>query len=196
MAGRKRQGLYFYERKKKVNFNIFREALMWLLYGAIAAFLAVVLVYAFGTKVSVIGASMEPGIVSGQSCLIDTITYRISSPQRYDVIAFYPGGNEEVHPYVKRVVGMPGDTVQIENGVLLVNGIPDISREEYSNIQNAGNASSEILLQEDEYFVLGDNPDASEDSRSASIGAVKLDSVIGKAWLTLPSEDAGMGRIN
>ena len=196
MAGRKKQGLHFYEKKKRFRFHIIKEAGIWLLYGGVAAFLAAVLVFAFGKKITTAGASMEPQLVSGQICLINNISYRIHSVEQYDVIAFYPGGNTDTYPYIKRVVAVPGDSVLIENGMLLINGIPDISSDSYTNIKNAGIANTEILLGEDEYFVLGDNTDSSEDSRSASIGVVREEAIIGKVWYRLPADGSSMGFVH
>ena len=90
------------------------------------------------------------------------------------MIVFLPNGNEKSHYYVKRVVGVPGDTLYIKNGLLYVN---DETVEEYFNdrIAEPGLLESEVTLEEDEYFVIGDNCNNSEDSRSANIGTVKKD---------------------
>ena len=183
-------GLSFYEDKKTVNLHAIREGLLWILTTVLAIALAFLCWQGFGKRVCVTGSSMDPEIVSGQSVLINRLAYQFADPERGDVIAFYPGGDENLQPSVKRVVAIPGDTVQISDGVLLVNGIPSALQESYSSIDEAGIASGEIELGDEEYFVLGDNPSMSEDSRSAGIGTVSLSDIIGEIWVVLPTQDA------
>ena len=111
-----------------------------------------------------------------------------------DVIVFLPNGNEKSHYYVKRVVGVPGDTLYIKNGLLYVN---EETVEEYFNdrIAEPGLLESEVTLGEDEYFVIGDNCNNSEDSRSANIGSVRKSYIIGKAWMKLAAGDSELGLI-
>lgn len=122
------------------------------------------------------------------------LIYKVSSPQKGDVIVFLPNGNEKSHFYVKRVVGVPGDTLYIKNGILHVN---DDTVEQYFNdrIVEPGLLESKVTLGEDEYFVIGDNCNDSEDSRSANIGTVKKSYIIGKAWMKLASGSSDMGLI-
>ena len=182
-------GLSFYEDKKTVNLHAIREGILWALATVLAIVLAVVCWRCFGTRVVVSGASMDPEIAAQQSVLVNRLAYQFSDPQAGDVIAFYPGGDENLQPSVKRVAAVPGDTVQIVDGVLLVNGETSELMELYTVIEDAGTASGELVLDEDEYFVLGDNPSRSEDSRSAGIGTVSLTDIIGKVWIALPAED-------
>ena len=189
------QGLHFYEKKTRIRLDLLQEVFLWLFYTAIAAALAVILSFSFGKRITVYGESMEPAVHSGQQVLIDRVLYWITSVSRYDVIAFYPGGNEDASPYVKRVIGMPGDTIRIENGQILINGIPDPQSSGYSYIEDSGVAGVDIPVAADEYFVIGDNRNSSEDSRSASIGNVRKSSVIGKVWFSLPKRGMSFGRI-
>ncbi len=181
------QGLTFYQRKRRVSRGIIREILLWLLYTAVAVFLAYCVVSFFGFRVSVIGPSMEPTLEEGDSVLVNRISGRIGAISRGDVIAFYPGGNTSAHPYIKRVVGIPGDTVSISSGVLSVNGVPE--NRGYDLIEDPGEAAEQITLGDNEYFVLGDNRNNSEDSRSAGIGNVTSDMIIGKVYFAIT--DAG-----
>lgn len=171
------------QRNPKLDFWIFASML-----------LAVVTVFCVGMKTSVIGPSMEPSLYNGQEIFLNRLIYKVSSPQKGDVIVFLPNGNEKSHFYVKRVVGVPGDTLYIKNGILHVN---DDTVEQYFNdrIVEPGLLESKVTLGEDEYFVIGDNCNDSEDSRSANIGTVKKSYIIGKAWMKLASGSSDMGLI-
>ncbi|MFI3176779.1 MAG: signal peptidase I, partial [Eubacteriales bacterium] len=98
------------------------------------------------------------------------------------------------HYYVKRGVGLPGETVQIIGGSVFINGV--VLEETYDFISEAGIAEKELVLKTDEYFVLGDNRNNSEDSRSSTIGAVSSDSIIGKVWLHYPYGEATFGFVD
>ena len=111
-----------------------------------------------------------------------------------DVIVFLPNGNENAHYYVKRVVAVPGQTVLIEDGVLYVDG-EAYGDESMDLIASPGIAENEVVLGADEYFVLGDNCNNSEDSRSANIGPVHKSTIIGKAWFHFGNADEGWGLV-
>lgn len=160
----------------------------------LTVFLAVVLVFSMGLRINVVGVSMEPTLDSDQKILVNRFLYTISAPKRGDIIVFRPGGNPNSHYYVKRVVGMPGETIQIMDGKLYINGSV-VEDEGYDKIEDAGIAEKEVALGSNEYFVLGDNRNASEDSRSANIGSISRESIYGKAWFHFRSEDSGMGLI-
>lgn len=191
----KQKGLSFYKRKKKVSSNLVKEIFNWI-FGILASiFLAYVIVYCVGMTTSVIGVSMEPSLYKGQTIFVNRFVYRLLSPSVGDVIVFLPNGNQNSHYYVKRVVAAPGDKVQIIDGILYVNGESTEVGEDYDKMADAGIAVNEITLQSGEYFVLGDNRNNSEDSRSANIGVVNEKDVIGKAWFHLSGEDSGIGFI-
>ena len=161
----------------------------------IVVFLAFVLMFFFGTKTSVIGDSMMPTLYNGQQILIDKFIYKLSSPKRGDVIVFQPNGNENTHYYEKRIIGLPGETIQIIDGYVYVNGSKLDEDDTYDLIEDPGIAKDELILQPYEYFVLGDNRNSSEDSRSGNMGPVKKEYIIGKAWLHMAYGDAGIGMI-
>lgn len=191
----RRKGLTFYQKKKKLDPRLLKDVMELLVGGAVAVFLAFVLVFSIGMRTSVIGDSMEPSLHNGQEILMNRILYRISMPKRGDVIVFLPNGNQNTHFYVKRVVGLPGETVQIREGTVYIDGVLLAENELFDKIADPGIAQSELLLGSDEFFVLGDNRNSSEDSRSGNIGAVKKDSIIGKAWFHMAAQGDSMGMI-
>lgn len=193
--GRRKSGLSFYRKKKKISSTAIREIAEWFFLVFTAVLIATVLVLSIGMRTSVIGVSMEPGLYNGQEILINHFIYKLVSPKRGDVIVFLPNGNQNTHYYVKRVVGLPGETVQIQNEALYINGVLAEEDGSYDKIADAGIAENEITLGSDEYFVLGDNRNSSEDSRSGNIGPVKRENITGKAWFHMASSGSGMGFI-
>ena len=200
MAGRgvsvaRRKGLTFYQKKKKLNSAVIKDIFEMIVGGMIAVFLAFVIVFSVGMRTSVIGDSMEPALYNGQEILMNRVIYRLSSPKRGDVVVFLPNGNQNSHYYVKRVVGLPGERIQIKEGNVYINDVLLEEDEAFDNMIDAGIAQNELELASDEYFVLGDNRNSSEDSRSGNIGAVRKDNIIGKAWFHMASDTDTMGLI-
>lgn len=187
----KRRGLSFYKKKKKISAAALKEIASWIFGIFAAVFIAFVTVYAVGMSVSMVGVSMEPAIANGQQVLINRYAYLLVKPKAGDVVAFLPNGNRNSHYYVKRVVAGPGDTVEIRDGRLYVNGLQVI--EEYDKMAEAGIAENPVTLGADEYFVLGDNRNNSEDSRSANIGLVKGKDIVGRVWFKLKQGGNAMG---
>ena len=191
----RKKGLTFYEKEKKINKSTIHEILSTLFYCGVAVFLAFVLVFSVGMKISMVGVSMEPALYNGQEVLINRFIYKITSPKRGDVIAFLPNGNQNSHYYLKRIVGLPGESIQIIDGYVYING-ERVPEDEYDKMADYGIAGNEIQLGSDEYFVLGDNRNMSEDSRSGNIGAVKKDTIAGKVWFHLSCDEEGTGFVN
>lgn len=179
---KKRTGLTFYQKEKKINKKVLGQIGSFVFITFVTALVAFVFIFCFGIKTSVIGLSMEPTLYSGEEILIDRFAYFLTAPKSQDVVVFLPNGNTNSHYYVKRVVGVPGDTVIISNGLIYVNGeiFEDIYF--YDKIEDGGIAEAGVTLGEDEFFVLGDNRNNSEDSRSSNIGIVRKDYISGKAW--------------
>lgn len=190
---RRRKGLTFYQKKKKLNMTLIREIFSWIFWCAASVLLAVVIVFCVGMKTSMIGASMEPSLYNGQEIFMNQFVYRFLSPKSGDIIVFKPNGNDNAHYYVKRVVAVPGETVQIKDGRLYVDGTEVEENSAYDKIAEPGLAENEITLGEDEYFVLGDNRNNSEDSRSANIGNVKREYIVGRAWFHMAHGQSGIG---
>ena len=191
----KRKGLTVYQKKKKLNPTLIKDIFEMIVGGMIAVFLAFVIVFSVGMRTSVVGDSMEPVLYNGQEILMNRVVYRLSAPKRGDVIVFLPNGNENSHYYVKRVVGLPGEKIQILDGNVYINGALLEEGETFDKMIDAGIARSELELATDEFFVLGDNRNSSEDSRSGNIGAVKRDTITGKAWFHMASDQDSMGLI-
>ncbi len=189
------KGLSFYQKKRGINTNILKEIAGWIFSGLVMVLIAFMFVYLFGIRTSVIGYSMEPTLYNGQEVLIDRFAYNIGRPKQGDVVIFRPNGNENAHYYVKRIVAVPGDTVLIRDGLIFVNG--DIYDDQgiFDKIEDGGIAEAGITLEEDEYFVLGDNRNNSEDSRSSNIGAVRKEYMTGRAWFHMGNKDQRPGFI-
>ena len=189
----RRKGLTFYEKKKRISKDMVREILVTIFYCFAAVLLAFVLVFLVGMKISVIGVSMEPALYNGQEIFINRFIYKLFPPGRGDIVAFLPNGNQNSHYYLKRVVGLPGERIQIISGYVYVDGELLEEDDTYDKIADPGIAENEITLGSDEYFVLGDNRNNSEDSRSGNIGPVSRDTITGKAWFHFGSEKDTMG---
>lgn len=172
--------------------GIVKEVCSWVIEIVITLVLAFTFVYFIGLRTSAVGQSMAETINGGDQILINRFIYKVTDPKPNDIIVFLPNGNEKSHLYIKRVIAVPGDTVLIQNGVIYVNGELFEEEIEVAAIEEPGLAAEEIVLGDDEYFVLGDNRNNSEDSRYANIGNVKKEHIIGKAWFrVLPWGDFG-----
>lgn len=135
---------------------------------------------------------MENTLYDGDNLWVDKLTYRFENPKRYDVIVF-PYRFDRKTYYVKRIIGLPGETVQIdEAGDIYINGdkIPDLYGREV--MRSPGRAIEPVLLSEDEYFVLGDNRNNSSDSRAEDVGSIKRRDIIGRVLVRIwPLRNAG-----
>lgn len=176
-------------RKKR---SIIKTILLWTFEILVAILFAYVVVYFFGQSRTVIGQSMDVTLSGGDTVLLNVLTYQLSAPERGDVISFKPNGSNTGHSNIKRVIGLPGETVQIKDGMIYIDGAVYLEQKSYPVITNPGMAAEEIQLGDKEYFVLGDNRNNSEDSRFADVGIVKADYIEGKVWFVLsPSEHRG-----
>ncbi len=143
------------------------------------------IIHFVGQRTQVLGSSMEPKLSSEDNLIVDKISYRFHDPERFDIIVF-PFRYEDNTFYIKRIIGLPGETVQIDpDGNILIDG--EILEEDYGKevIQSPGRAYEEIQLADNEYFVMGDNRNNSTDSRDPSVGNITREEIIGRAWLRI-----------
>lgn len=167
--------------------KVMREILSTGLYLLIVLCLTYLVIAFVGQRTEVNGGSMEPTLSDEDNLIVDKITYRFSDPERFDIIVF-PFKFKEKTYYIKRIIGLPGETVQIDQqGNIYIDG--EILNENYGKevIQpnSIGLASQPITLGDDEYFVLGDNRNNSVDSRASEVGNIKRDDIIGRAWVRI-----------
>ena len=165
--------------------RILKEILSTSMYLLVVLLITYLIVNFVGQRTEVVGSSMESTLSDGDNLIVDKITYRFSNPERYDIIVF-PFQYEANTYYIKRIIGMPGETVRIDSdGVIYIN---DKELKEYYGreiITDPGIARNEITLGEDEYFVMGDNRNNSTDSREASVGNIHRKNILGRAWLRI-----------
>lgn len=176
-------------KKKK---SAFQELLEWLLYILFIVILTYLIITFVGQRTKVDGHSMEPTLSHGDNLIIDKISYRFHEPERYDIIVF-PYQHADNTYYIKRIIGLPGETIQIKDGYVYING--ELLDEHYGAelIDDAKLAAEPIELGDDEYFVLGDNRNNSSDSRDPSVGVLHRKMLLGKAWVRIyPFDKAGV----
>lgn len=161
------------------------EVIEWTFKIAVIGLLAFVSVWYFGQRVSTVGDSMKPVLENGDVVLVNRIVYNATTPKRGDIIVFKPKGNENAHYYIKRIIGLPGETVEILENSIYIDGEKLEEDYETTDIDDVGIVSEKIQLGSDEYFVLGDDRENSEDSRNADVGNVKRSYIYGKAWFVV-----------
>ncbi len=167
--------------------------LSWAFQILLVVLFAYVLVLFFGQTRINVGQSMDTTLSGGDTVLINSAAYQFKGPSRGDIIAFKPGGSGSAHSSIKRVIGLPGETVQIVDGVVQIDGRTYLEGKNFPVMTNPGLAAEAITLGSAEYFVLGDNRNNSEDSRFADVGLVERDAIEGKVWFVLsPSEHRGL----
>lgn len=165
-------------------YSLGKEILEMIVYFIAIVVIFVLLQVFVGQHIEVNGKSMEETLHNKDHLILEKISYRFSEPARFDIIVFRPFDTEDEEDtyFIKRIIGLPGDTVKINNGQIFINN--QVLEEDYGieKIMNAGIASNEIILEDDEYFLLGDNRNNSSDSRASAIGPVEREKIIGRAW--------------
>ena len=167
----------FFEEKEP---NRLHRVTEWVVDCAVMVALACYIVFCFGSRVEMNGSSMEPVLESGDVVLMNRLSYDIGKPNRFDVVVFDREGQQ---PGIKRIIGLPGETVQIKNGSVYIDGEALKAENSLGDAAIAGVAEYPVELGKDEYFLLGDNRESREDSRFSGIGNIKRENLIGRVWL-------------
>lgn len=180
------------EQKKKDNKNNTEEALnpkkeiiSMILYLAVVFVAVYVIITYVGQRTAVNGDSMEPTLSDGNQLIMDKLSYHFRDPERYEVIIFPCPTDPDVY-YIKRVIGLPGETIQIKNEKVYIDG-RELTTETYgiAPIEEPGIAYEPLTLGDDEYFVLGDNRPVSRDSRYEEVGPISRDTIEGRALVRI-----------
>ena len=166
-------------KKEKKSHSVAYELFGWLVYIAIIVGLTWLIITFVGQRTSVSGHSMETTLQDGDQLIVVKISYRFRDPKRYDIIVF-PYQYEENVYYIKRIIGLPGETVEIISGKVYING--ELLDEPYLSEEPTGDYGP-YQVPEDSYFMLGDNRAVSKDSRYWHNTYVKKDKIIAKAFV-------------
>lgn len=173
------------KKKSSKKGGVLREIISISIYLLSILLLTYLLVTFVVQRIVVQGESMESTLSDGDNLLVDKITYRFHEPKRFDIVVF-PYAYEKNTFYIKRVIGLPGETVFISNsGEIFINDEPLTENYGSAVMTDPGLAGNSVYLASNEYFVLGDNRNHSADSRDPSIGPVKRDKIIGRAWMRM-----------
>lgn len=154
---------------------------------AITLALAFLFAQGFCSSVTIQEGSMEPTIATGESVLVDRVTKVVPfvGIRRGDLIVYRGTGMTDSSIHIKRVIGLPGETIEIKNGQIRINGNNYTEAKEFPAMVSGGLAEGSVTLGHDEYFVLGDNRNNSVDSRHSDVGNIRKENIIGKAWLVI-----------
>ncbi len=167
--------------------KVMKEMISTLFYLLAVLCLTWLVITFVGQRTEVDGASMEPTLSHGDNLIVDKISYHFRDPERFDIIVF-PFRHKENTYYIKRIIGLPGETVQIDDqGNIYIDG--EVLQENYGReiikADKVGLAREPVQLGEDEYFVMGDNRNNSSDSRAEIVGNIHRDDIIGRAWVRI-----------
>lgn len=177
-------------RNKRFHFNrrvFVREFLNWVLLIFVAAIVGYAIVTFIFQSVTVVGPSMNDTLKDGQIVIVN----KLAKIERYDIIA-YSQVEDDSYYEIKRVIGLPEETVLIKDGFIYINGEQLTDTPFDDKILTAGIAGEEIVLSEDEYFVLGDNVNNSEDSRYTNVGNITSQEILGEVvYIFSPKEYRG-----
>ena len=169
-----------------------RNRLAFVFQLAVAVVFGALMAILLFQKVTIQENSMEPTIAIGDIYFMNQVIYHFKEPQRGDVIVFRTNGSDEAALHISRIIGLPGETVRISNGRIYINEVLYQENASFPVINNPGLAANGITMEEEEYFVLGDNRNNSDDSRYSDIGKVRGKYIVGKLWFQIyPEEKRG-----
>ena len=179
--------------REKLEDSKLRKVLIWVFEIVVTLIFAVLTSMMLFQSVTMQESSMEPTLAVGSQYFVNKLAYKTSSPKRGDIIVFRTNGSDDAALHVRRVIGLPGETIQIVNGRILINGEAYKEGKDFPSINNPGMAANAITLEAGEYFVLGDNRNNSEDSRYADIGKVNKKYITGKLRFQIsPRKEIGL----
>ena len=170
---------------EKLEDSKLKKVLIWVFEIAVTLIFAVLTSMMLFQSVTMQESSMEPTLAVGSRYFVNKLAYKASSPKRGDLIVFRTNASDDAALHIRRVIGLPGETIQIVNGRILLNGETYKEGKDFPTINNPGMAANAITLEAGEYFVLGDNRNHSSDSRVASVGVLTRDMLIGRAWVRI-----------
>lgn len=171
--------------REKLGNDKVKNVLGWIFQITVTLIFAALAAIVLFQSVTMQESSMEPTLSVGDKFFMNRISYKVGAPERGDIIVFKTHASDDAALHIRRVIGLPGETIQIANGRILINGETYKEGKDFPLISNAGLASSAVSLESGEYFVLGDNRNNSEDSRYGDIGIVKKKYIVGKLWFTI-----------
>ena len=169
-------------RGKKKKKSLARVIWGWLFFILLLIILVLTGIYLSGQQMKITGSAMYPTLSDQDTVIVDRISYHFRRPRRFDIVVF-PFEFQENTSSVRRVIALPGETVQISEGRIYVNGQLLEEPETFDLIEQPGLASTTVTLNEDEYFVLGDNRNNSSDSRDPTLGSIRREDIEGRVWM-------------
>ena len=187
---------FLYKTKKPKIATVIRKIIFFIIESALCILLGWLVIRYAVEKTVMVGNSMEKTLNADDVLIVNKLSYFRSKPERFDVIVFNQSKNEHSFYNVKRVIGLPGDTISIANGKVYINGEELTEKVNVEAMRLSGLAEEEITLLENEYFVLGDNRNLSEDSRYSNIGLISESEIIGKVVLRIRPSLAIIDKLN
>ncbi len=173
------------EAREKLENDKVRYVLRLLFEIAVTLVFAALVAIVMFQSVTMQESAMEPTISVGDRFFMNRAVYQLTDPKRGDIIVFKTNASDDAALHIRRIIGLPGETIQISGGQILIDGKTYREGKDFPAISNPGAAQDPITLESNEYFVLGDNRNNSEDSRYGDIGLVKKRYIVGKLWFTL-----------
>ena len=183
------------EAREKLRDDRTRGIVKWVFEIIVTLVFAVLVAISAFQTVTLQESAMEPTYSVSEKFFVNRALYKISSPKRGDVIVFKTSASDSAALHIRRVIGLPGETVQVKDGKIYINGKVCEENGAYQDMTDGGLANSAITLESGEYFVLGDNRNNSEDSRFSDIGNISKKYIVGKVWFTVSPKNK-IGFIN